>query len=113
MSQTLVDALEQRFNQAKDLVVRVGLRAGVGRKYAGRPAQLLSPQGLQQANEMMAWARGYLSHPHPELGRAGAVCPFVPKSLNSGRFYMVLHEEVDGRDLTVLRDILLSHSDAF
>ena len=26
------------------------------------------------------WARAYLMRPHPELGRAGAVCPFTPIS---------------------------------
>src|SRR4051812_13310051 len=91
------DLLEEKLTRARDLVVRAGLRAGVGRRYSG-PAQVLSPTGLAQANEVMAWARGYLSHPHPELGRNGSVCPFVPKSLNEGRFYMVLHEEVDGSD---------------
>jgi len=105
--------ITERWKQARDLVVRVGLRAGVGRRYTGKRMQVLSPEGLTKANEVMAWARGYLSHPHPELGRSGAVCPFVPRALNTGRFYLVLHEEVDGADLTVLRDILLSHGDAF
>jgi hypothetical protein len=28
-----------------------------------------------------AWARDYLARPHPQLGRKGSVCPFVPLSL--------------------------------
>lgn len=113
MELPFVGDLEQRLNQARELVVRVGLKAGVGRRYSGRVTAALSPQGVKQANEVMEWAVSYLSRPHPELGRKGAVCPFVPKSMNSGRFYLVLHEEVDGTDLTVLRDILLSHADGF
>lgn len=30
---------------------------------------------------VLLWMREFLSHPHPDLGRKGAVCPFVPVSL--------------------------------
>jgi hypothetical protein len=113
MELPFVGQLEEKLKSAKDLMLRVSLRAGVGRRYAKQVTQVLSPEGLAQANQMLQWARTYLSHPHPELGRNGAVCPFVPKALNTGRFYLVMHEEVDGSDLTVLRDILLSHADSF
>jgi hypothetical protein len=35
-----------------------------------------SPLGL-----VVAWIRGFLARPHPELGRPGLVCPFVPGAL--------------------------------
>src|SRR4051794_5829013 len=30
------------------------------------------------------WVRSYLTHPHPDLGRPGAVCPFVGPALERG-----------------------------
>ncbi len=113
MELPFVGDLEQRLTQARDLVTRVGLKAGVGRRYSGRVTAALSPTGVKQASEVMEWAHAYLSRPHPELGRKGAVCPFVPKSINTGRFYLVLHEEIDGTELSVMRDVLLSHADGF
>ena len=35
-----------------------------------------SPLGL-----VVGWIRGFLARPHPELGRPGLVCPFVPGAL--------------------------------
>ncbi|MEC3974213.1 DUF6875 domain-containing protein [Amycolatopsis sp. H20-H5] len=36
------------------------------------------------------WGQGYLSSPHPELGRAGNVCPFAQPSLLQGRFFLAV-----------------------
>ncbi len=33
---------------------------------------------------MTSWLAGYISRSHPELGRRGAVCPFVKPSLEAG-----------------------------
>lgn len=30
---------------------------------------------------VLDWVRGYLSQPHPELGRNGSVCPYVPMAM--------------------------------
>lgn len=35
--------------------------------------------------ETAAWLRSFLTRPHPELGRKGAVCPFMEQSLKLGR----------------------------
>jgi hypothetical protein len=37
---------------------------------------------------ILDWASEYLARPHPELGRAGPVCPYVRRSLNRRRFYV-------------------------
>src|SRR5690349_10201082 len=42
------------------------------------------------ARVVLEWARGYLSAPHPELGRRGNVCPYVPSSLRAGHFYVAV-----------------------
>jgi len=30
---------------------------------------------------VVSWIRGFLARPHPQLGRPGLVCPFVPAAL--------------------------------
>lgn len=32
-------------------------------------------------NEITGWVKNFLGKPHPELGRSGAVCPFIPRAL--------------------------------
>jgi hypothetical protein len=44
----------------------------------------------EPARVVLEWARGYLSAPHPELGRRGNVCPFVPSSLRGSHFYVAV-----------------------
>ena len=34
------------------------------------------------------WVRGFLAHPHPEVGRHGSVCPFVPIALGMDTIWM-------------------------
>lgn len=36
---------------------------------------------LPYFNEIIEWVKTFLAKPHPELGRSGAVCPFVPRAL--------------------------------
>ncbi|MFF5211827.1 DUF6875 domain-containing protein [Streptosporangium sp. NPDC000396] len=36
------------------------------------------------------WAGNYLARPHPELGRTGPVCPFVPAALRHETFYLAV-----------------------
>ncbi|HYX14180.1 MAG TPA: hypothetical protein VE944_07400 [Nostoc sp.] len=63
--------------------------------------------------EIMNWVKNFLGRPHPNLGRPGVVCPFVPHSLKSNSIRLaVIHtkdlyveqlEEIVGR----YRDIFL------
>jgi hypothetical protein len=36
----------------------------------------------------LEWTSGYLAAPHPELGRPGAVCPFVRGGLDAGTIWL-------------------------
>ena len=36
------------------------------------------------------WARNYLAEPHPDLGRGGPVCPYVPTALKRRLFYLTV-----------------------
>jgi hypothetical protein len=44
----------------------------------------------EPARVILEWARSYLSAPHPDLGRPGRVCPFVPSSLRAAQFYVAV-----------------------
>ena len=37
----------------------------------------------------IAWARKFLARPHPDLGRAGPVCPFTPMALELDTIWMI------------------------
>ncbi|MEH2113818.1 DUF6875 domain-containing protein [Nostoc sp.] len=75
--------------------------------------QLQQHKDLSPLIEIMEWVKNFLGKPHPNLGRPGAVCPFVPYSLKSNSIRLaVIHtenlypeqlEEVVGR----YRDIFL------
>ncbi|MEH1966383.1 DUF6875 domain-containing protein [Nostoc sp.] len=45
--------------------------------------QLQQHEDLPCLIEIMEWVKNFLGKPHPNLGRPGAVCPFVPSSLKS------------------------------
>jgi prolyl-tRNA editing enzyme YbaK/EbsC (Cys-tRNA(Pro) deacylase) len=40
--------------------------------------------------EVVAWARDYLCLPHPDLGREGPVCPYMPACLEKGLFFLTV-----------------------
>jgi hypothetical protein len=40
-------------------------------------------QDIPYLIEVMEWVKTFLAKPHPDLGRSGVVCPFVPHSLKS------------------------------
>lgn len=49
-------------------------------------------QDLPYLIEIMQWVKTFLAKPHPNLGRSGPVCPFVPQSIKSNSIQMgVIH----------------------
>jgi hypothetical protein len=59
--------------------------------------QLYAPVDLEQfqqdlpyLNEMTDWVKTFLAKPHPELGRPGPVCPFVPRALQLNAIRMAV-----------------------
>jgi|tagenome__1003787_1003787.scaffolds.fasta_scaffold20776526_3 hypothetical protein len=52
-----------------------------------------------ELDETLDWARGYLCEPHPELGRAGPVCPYAGPSLKRDLLWLAVHPAPDaGQD---------------
>lgn len=62
--------------------------------------------------EVLDWARTYLSRPHPELGRTGPVCPYVPTSMRKGLFYVGVQRGAQP-DPAAVRDTMLRYRDWF
>jgi len=68
---------------------------------------------LPVIERVATWCRDFLARPHPELGRGGSVCPFIPRALNLNRVSFVVvptenrsAEEID-RVIAKFRDIFL------
>lgn len=78
----------------------LGTRSGV------EPANLFAPDSEIEATEhpqvaeLRLWAREYLCRPHPDLGRAGPVCPYTSHAI-ARRYLWVAF--IDGRDIGVPR----------
>ena len=53
------------------------------------PSQLTDSASSVSLVKTTQWIESFLAKPHPELGRPGVVCPFVPKSLRLETIQMV------------------------
>jgi Domain of unknown function (DUF6875) len=45
---------------------------------------------------VLAWVRDFLAKPHPDLGRNGSVCPFIPRALEHGTVWLALPSADEG-----------------
>lgn len=55
------------------------------------------------------WLSGYIAQPHHELGRTGAVCPFVAPAIAAGSAVIRFDYEVLGEDRDELTALLTEH----
>ncbi|HYW09472.1 MAG TPA: hypothetical protein VE913_21100, partial [Longimicrobium sp.] len=61
-------------------------------------AEPLAPELRENMEPLVAivrWAMEYLCSPHPELGRAGAVCPFTSPSIRRNLFFLTVMRGAD------------------
>ena len=59
-----------------------------------------------------AWTRAFLARPHPQLGRKGAVCPFVPLSLVMDSIWLAEVSEPDA-SFESISQIITEYRDLF
>ncbi len=52
--------------------------------------QLQQHEDLPCLIEIVEWVKKFLARPHPNLGRPGVVCPFVPHSLRSNSIHLAV-----------------------
>ncbi len=74
---------------------------------------IVTPALAEHANTVLRWARDYICQPHPELGREGAICPFVAPSIKRNTFYMAFYYEVDGSRLDEILHLLSRYVELF
>lgn len=82
------------------------------------PLVSLSPEAIAAAGDpalraLDAWVRDYLCRPHPELGRTGPMCPFVPKALQKRVLACAVHAQVATADLDAIMTALLREMERF
>ena len=67
-----------------------------------------------QIEQLVAWFYDYLCQPHPDLGRPGPVCPFVPTAIEKGLIHLCFYPQVElDTDPDELRNILIFERDRF
>jgi hypothetical protein len=62
---------------------------------AGRTSALTDGE-LAALRAVAGWITGYVVQPHPDLGRAGPVCPYVPGALQRGKLWLAPERIGDG-----------------
>jgi hypothetical protein len=69
-------------------------------------------QDLPHFIEILQYLRNFIAKPHPDVGRPGAVCPFVPKGLklNHMRLKVVRSKNLEQQQIA---DIVLPHLNTF
>ncbi|MBR8840737.1 MAG: hypothetical protein DSM106950_43910, partial [Stigonema ocellatum SAG 48.90 = DSM 106950] len=81
--------------------------------------QLYTPIELKQLQqdlpyliEISEWVQSFLAQPHPDLGRPGSVCPFVPHALKSNS---ILLAAIRAKNLQPqqVEEIVLGYRDIF
>lgn len=63
----------------------------------GGKAGELAHSELAALTAVADWIKTYVVQPHPEIGRPGTVCPYVPRSLERRSLWLA-SEQVAGRD---------------
>jgi hypothetical protein len=76
----------------------------------------MSPEDVKSARRVLVWAGNYLMQEHDEIQRPyfpQTVCPFVGASIKANSFYMVFHNEFDGRNAVAIANQILEYAKPF
>ncbi|MEM9595409.1 MAG: DUF6875 domain-containing protein [Acidobacteriota bacterium] len=69
---------------------------------------------LASLRTIVRWLRGFLANPHPELGRSGPVCPFMPKALRLDTLYLTCVRNPGGQPMVdQMTDTVRRYRDVF
>lgn len=79
----------------------------------GRPLPAAATRHRGAIETIAAWTHEYLCRPHPDLGRQGVVCPFVPPSLRRNTYWFALIEGAAELSDDALRARVLAYRDWF
>lgn len=68
---------------------------------------------LDPVDQARTWFRTYLTREHRDLGRRGAVCPFVTPADRAGAISVERHDGLAGASFAALRDFALDVAESF
>jgi hypothetical protein len=72
----------------------------------------LAERDLTALRAVADWVEGFVVQPHPDLGRAGPVCPFVPGALERRKLWLAPQRVGDGTVADVV-EIMTGHRRRF
>jgi hypothetical protein len=77
------------------------------------PAANLDALERKQMKATMDWVHQFIMRPHPKLGRAGVVCPYVKLSLDASIFYLSVANLENPRRYDEIFNIMNTHAEIF
>jgi hypothetical protein len=77
----------------------------------GRTSELAEAD-LDALQAVADWIKTYVVRPHEDLGRAGAVCPFVPGALERKTLWLV-PEQIGDRDMPAVVELMDGYKGRF
>lgn len=115
---TLIESLPPGYNQEfiNHILETTGYRLCIPSQIENPetdPLTPLAPKELKQMKSTMQWIHQFIMRPHPKLGRAGVVCPYVKMSLDGSIFYLSATEMKNPKRYDEVFDIMHAHADIF
>ena len=68
---------------------------------------------LRDVQTVLKWIEAYVCKSHPDLGRAGPICPFVKPSLDKGKLLVSFSYDIDGGDIGKIEHRTYEHMNEF
>jgi hypothetical protein len=67
---------------------------------------------LEALRAVAGWITSFVAKPHPDLGRSGPVCPFVPRALEIGKLWLAA-ERVGDRTIVEVVELVEGYQQLF
>jgi len=90
---------------------RSGLYLTEPRDLLGQLPSPLDPRDRSDLRRILQWGRDFLCQDHPDLGRSGAVCPYVPPALDKNLLWLASHRRLTSR--SAIRQVIRGYRDWF
>jgi hypothetical protein len=90
---------------------RANLYLAEPRDLLGHLPTSLHPQDRSDLRRILQWGRDFLCTGNPDLGRSGAVCPYVPPALERNLLWLASHRGLVSR--AAIREVIRGYRDWF
>jgi hypothetical protein len=112
-SSNLISSPLRFWHRLANAAVRQYQLASFGKRPVDSQHKPLTPENQAMADQAVRWAEEYLAQPHPQLGRKGPICPFVKHTVDIGRYFVSVRDDIDGDSLHKLRRVVLDEAAGF